>query len=320
MTTSSSTGAQLGQVRAQVAAPKSEEQDQAKELRVMLRLVGRCSRFRSVSPPAVSNAPATSPIYHLLDKLEAKGLIVEARAQGSKGPNRFVELIFDYNISLLQAERTWLLNAITRMQTMDKVDLKKKYKTLYSPSAKDFSLVDVPRLNYLMVDGEGNPNIAESYKQAVEALYAVSYAIKFASKKQLGRDYGVMPLEGLWTADDPSAFTRRAKDKWKWTMMIMQPDWIAQEMVDEAIQAVRAKKNPAALDLLRFESYEEGRSVQIMHIGSYDDETPTLARLHDEFMPEHELAFNGPHHEIYIGDPRKAAPSKLKTVLRQPVK
>ena len=203
---------------------------------------------------------------------------------------------------------------------MNKIDLKKQFKDLYNPTTKDFSIVDVPPLNYLMVDGEGDPNTAQSYKDAVEALYSLSYTIKFASKKQLGRDYGVMPLEGLWTADNPEVFVTRNKDSWKWTMMILQPEWITKQFVDEAIQAVRAKKNPAALDLVRFETYHEGTSVQIMHIGSYDQEGPTLHRLHHEFMPMHNYTFNGAHHEIYIGDPRKSDPAKLKTVLRQPVK
>lgn len=234
----------------------------------------------------------------------------------------FVDAIFDYNISLLKAERMWLQKtaAIIGTNSMDKIDLKKEFKNLYSPSAKEFSIIKVPEMSFLMIDGQGNPNTAQSYKEAVEALYAVAYTIKFTSKKQLNRDYSVLPLEGLWTADAVDAFTEHAKDTWKWTMMIMQPEWITHEIVESAIESARAKKNPKALNLLRFEPYDEGEVVQIMHVGSYDDEAPTLHTLHTEFMPQHQLTWNGPHHEIYLGDPRKTDPSKLKTVLRQPVK
>ena len=230
------------------------------------------------------------------------------------------EAIFDYTISRLRAERDWL-DRTAKGIYMEKRDLRKERKEFYAPTSKEFTIVNVPTMSFLMVDGHGNPNTAESYKHAVEALYSVAYTLKFMSKKQLGKDYVVMPLEGLWYADDPSVFTTRAKDEWSWTMMIMQPDWITDEMVQEAIEAVRRKgKDLPALSLLRFEPFNEGKSVQIMHIGSYDDETPTLRKLHDEFMPEHGLQFNGNHHEIYLGDPRKADPSKLKTILRQPVK
>lgn len=176
-------------------------------------------------------------------------------------------------------------------------------------------------MHFLMADGTGDPNTSNDYKEIVEALFGLSYTLKFASKRQLGKDYTVMPLEGLWTADDLDAFTTaRDKSKWQWTMMIMQPDWITAEMLAQATEALRQKKNPPALSKVRFESFDEGLSVQIMHIGSYDDEAPTLHRLHTEYMPAHNLAFNGNHHEIYIGDPRKTDPMRLKTVLRQPVK
>ncbi len=203
---------------------------------------------------------------------------------------------------------------------MDKIDFKKELKHLYTPTSKDFTVVDVPAMSYLMIDGQGNPNTSQSYVEAVEALYSVSYTLKFMSKKQLGKDYAVLPLEGLWSADDMNAFITRDKDSWKWTMMIMQPDWITSDMVSDALETVMAKKNLPALTRLYFEEYDEGKSVQIMHIGSYDDETPTLHRLHNQYLPENNLVPTGRHHEIYIGDPRKADPSKLKTVLRQPVK
>lgn len=224
-------------------------------------------------------------------------------------------------MSLLEAERARLARTVSLLgAVMKKIDFRQEMKELYAPSSKEFSVVDVPEMSFLMVDGEGNPNTAKAYSDAIEALYSVSYGLKFASKKELGIDYVVAPLEGLWWADDPSAFTKRAKDEWRWTMMIMQPRWITPEMVEQTLATTKAKKSLAALALLRFERYAEGKSVQIMYIGSYDEEAPTLLRLHNEYMPGHGLDFNGHHHEIYIGDPRKAEPAKLKTILRQPVK
>lgn len=203
---------------------------------------------------------------------------------------------------------------------MSKVDFKKEYKELYAPP-KAFVLVDVPEMVFLMVDGHGDPNVAQEYQAALEALYAVAYKIKFMSKKQLDRDYVVPPLEGLWWAADMDTFTTaRDKSQWDWTMMIMTPEWIKAEMFAAAVDQVRRAKNPAALDKVRLENYHEGLSVQIMHIGSYDDEGPTLQRLHAEYLPENGLVENGKHHEIYLGDPRRVAPEKLKTILRQPVR
>lgn len=203
---------------------------------------------------------------------------------------------------------------------MDKVDVRKEFKELYAPSGREFAVVDVPPMSFLMVDGDGDPNTAAAYTDAVQALYSVSYAVKFAGRRELERDHVVAPLEGLWWAADPAAFARRAKDEWRWTMMIMQPRWIPAELVSRAVAATAAKKDLPALPLVRFETYDEGRSVQILHVGSYDDEAPTLARLHREYMPAHGLDFSGPHHEIYLSDPRRTAPAKLRTVLRQPVR
>jgi hypothetical protein len=203
---------------------------------------------------------------------------------------------------------------------MTKVDFKKTLKHLYGLGKKDFAVVDVPEMQFLKVDGHGDPNTAAEYQEAVEALYAVAYKIKFISKKELDKDYTVPPLEGLWWAEDMSTFVSRDKSEWDWTMMIMTPDWISSEIFKRAVEEVRKAKNPAALDLVRFEKYVEGLSVQIMHIGSYDEEGPTIARLHNDFLPANDLVENGKHHEIYLGDPRRTAPEKLKTVLRQPVR
>jgi hypothetical protein len=175
-------------------------------------------------------------------------------------------------------------------------------------------------MQYLMIDGHGDPNTTQEYQDAIEALYAVSYKVKFLSKKQLDRDYVVPPLEGLWWAEDMDAFTSRDKSAWDWTMMIMQPEWITPEMIDEVIQQVQKSKNLPALPKLRLERYHEGLSVQIMHHGSYDDEAPTLHRLHHEFVPQNGYEMAGKHHEIYLSDARKVAPEKLRTVLRQPVR
>lgn len=201
---------------------------------------------------------------------------------------------------------------------MDKYDLKKAHRELYTAPRKDFTLVDVPELRYVAIDGHGDPNTADAYREAVEALYSTAYALKFASKAD-GRDFTVGPLEGLWRADDPAVFLTREKSSWDWTMLIAQPDWITDEMVSAAVAAAGAKRANPALDRLRPLVFTEGPSAQILHIGPYDDETPVLKRLHEEYMPAQGYVFNGDHHEIYLSDPRRAAPEKLRTILRQPV-
>lgn len=204
---------------------------------------------------------------------------------------------------------------------MEKVDFKKSLKTLYAPKNTDaWELVEVPSMQYLMLDGEGDPNTSKSFSDAIEALFSVSYTLKFTSKQELGKDYGVSTLEGLWYADDMSVFLAANKGAYKWTLMIMQPEWITEAMVVKATQQVEAKRHPVALGKLYFKEYAEGTSLQLLHIGSYDDEAPKLNELHDAYMPSHGFGFNGHHHEIYLSDFRKVAPEKLKTILRQPVK
>ncbi len=202
---------------------------------------------------------------------------------------------------------------------MSKVDFKKELKHLYRPSAKKIETVDVPKMSFLMIDGKGNPNTASEYTEAVEALYAVAYKLKFISKKTLEQDYVVPPLEGLWWAEDMNAFTAKNKDAWLWTMMIMQPEWISAQLFDEARAQVKKAKNPPALPKMRLASYHEGLSVQIMYIGAYADEGPTIAQMH-AFIANNGYKPAGKHHEIYLSDPRKVAPEKLKTILRQPIK
>jgi hypothetical protein len=202
---------------------------------------------------------------------------------------------------------------------MPKIDLKKELKHLYEPSVKDFAIVDVPPMNFLMIDGQGDPNTAQEYKESIEALYAMSYTLKFMAKKDLGTDYTVMALEGLWWADDIQDFITMNKDAWKWTSMMMQPDLIIQEMVERAIAEVRKKKDPPALSKMRFERFDEGKSVQIMHIGPYSEEGPTIARMH-AYIHENGYTENGKHHEIYLSDPRRTDPGKWRTVIRHPIK
>ena len=203
---------------------------------------------------------------------------------------------------------------------MDKVDFKKTMKEFYAPKSPEFVLVDVPEMSFLMIDGKGDPNSSMEYKEALETLYPVAYKTKFISKKTLEKDYVVPSLEGLWWADDMSSFTENLdKSQWSWTMMIMQPEWITAEIISDAKQQAAKKCSSEALSKLRFERFKEGLSLQCLHIGSYDDEAPTLAKLHGEIMPEQSYDFNGRHHEIYLSDPRRVAPEKLKTILRQPV-
>ncbi|WP_173923142.1 GyrI-like domain-containing protein [Agromyces sp. Marseille-P2726] len=202
----------------------------------------------------------------------------------------------------------------------EKYDLKRAHRALYAPSARDFTIVEVPPMRYLAIDGHGDPNTSRDYAAALEALFGVAHTLKFRSKKELGRDFVVAPLEALWRADDPVVFATGEKSAWSWTALIAQPEWIDEPLVADAVAAVRAKGENPALELLRLHELHEGTSAQILHVGSYDDEAPTLARLHHEWMPQHGLTFNGAHHEIYLNDARRTAPEKLRTVLRQPVR
>lgn len=203
-------------------------------------------------------------------------------------------------------------------RTNDKTDLKAERRDLYFPPRDRFVEVVVPQMTFLAVDGHGDPNTSEVYRHAVEALFAVSYAVKFLSKREPGQDYVVLPLEGLWDAADLSAFERGAKGEWSWTMMIRQPDWVTTAMLERAREAAPAKRLPA-LPRLRRQSFTEGLCVQRLHVGSYDDEGPLLRALHQEHLPQHRLAPTERHHEIYLNDPRRTSPAKLKVVLRQPV-
>lgn len=201
---------------------------------------------------------------------------------------------------------------------MQKIDFKKEQKSLYAPGTKEVVAVDVPTMQFLMVDGAGDPNTVPAYAEAVEVLYALSYTLKFMVKKgELAIDYGVLPLEGLWWAEDMTRFNAEDKSNWLWTMMIRQPDFVTEAMVDEALAAVQKKKNPPALEKVRFADYAEGACAQILHIGPFHEEGPTIARVHN-YIAESGYVLSGKHHEIYLSDIRRAAPEKWKTVIRQP--
>jgi hypothetical protein len=196
-----------------------------------------------------------------------------------------------------------------------KVDFKKE-SDAYRARHGEFRIIDVPPLQYLMINGRGDPNTAQEYADALSVLYPVAYALKFASKQQLGRDYVLMPLE----ASDMDLFTSaRDKSRWEWTAMIMVPDWITGDMFDRAVAKVAEKSRLASLDKVRLESLDEGRCVQTLHIGSYDDEAAVLATMHGEFIADAGLQLAGRHHEIYLSDPRRVEPARLRTILRQPV-
>lgn len=200
----------------------------------------------------------------------------------------------------------------------EKVDLKRL--DAYRAKAGEFRILEVPPMQYLMIDGHGDPNTSPDFAAATAALYPVAYKLKFASK-QRGRDYTVMPLEGLWSADDMDAFTTaRDKTQWDWTLLNLVPDWLTADDVAAAVDAVGRRDAPARLADVRLGPLAEGLCVQTLHIGSYDAEAPVLARMHHEFIPGEGLEMTGLHHEIYLSDWRKVAPQKLRTILRQPVR
>ena len=201
---------------------------------------------------------------------------------------------------------------------MTKLDLKKNLKQFYQPSKSEVTLVDVPTFNFLMIDGEGDPNTSAAYAEAVETLFSVSYTAKFMVKRSAKPiDYAVMPLEGLWWADDMSAFSNADKSRWKWTLMIMQPDFVSAGVIAKAISEVERKKGLAALGALRLEAFAEGRCAQTLHVGPFSEEGPTITRVH-RFIEERS-GLRGKHHEIYLSDIRRADPKRWRTIIRQPM-
>ena len=292
------------------------------------RALAEPDRPFSALPLGLANWPALPPeeavaaLHARRDALDIRLNDLNARRQAQEPLPPFVRAMFDYSTTMIAAERNWLAETIPLLAetSMEKIDLKKRYKVLYSGSVGEFTVIDVPPLNYFMIDGFGDPNVEPQYKEAVEALYAASYTLKFMSRDALGKDYVVPPLEGLWWAEDYGHFLSGRKDRWSWTMMIMVPDFIEQAMAGKAVIQAREKKGLPALSKLRFARLEEGRAIQTLHIGSYADEGPILQRLHEEFIPANGLVEAGLHHEIYLGDPRKTPAEKLKTLLRQPVR
>jgi hypothetical protein len=202
---------------------------------------------------------------------------------------------------------------------MENIDYTKNLRSLYAPSAKKISLVDVPSMNFIWAEGKGDPNTSHEYREIVEALYAVSYTIKFMVKKGKGKiNYRVMPLEGLWWVPKMETFSIDRKDQWLWRMMIMQPEPVTEELFTEAVETVRSKKHPAAIDAISFGSFSEGQCAQLLYVGPYHDEGPTISRLHG-YIAGLGGRRTGRHHEIYLNDPRKTAPEKLRTIIRQPL-
>lgn len=201
---------------------------------------------------------------------------------------------------------------------MEKVDLRKQHKDLYQPSAKQVAEVKVPAFTFLMVDGQGDPNTSAAYAEAVEALFTVSYTAKFMLKKgPAQKDYAVMPLEGLWWSDDLAAFARGERALWRWTMMIMQPAFVPVPLLVKAMAEAARKKPLPGIARLRIEKFAEGRCAQILHVGPFTTEGPTIERLHAHI--EARAGLRGRHHEIYLTDIRRADPSRWKTVIRQPM-
>jgi len=201
---------------------------------------------------------------------------------------------------------------------MQKLDFKKEYGDWYTASTNQVKWVTMPSVNYLMMDGKGDPNTTPEYARALEALYALAYTIKFRVKRVTEMDFGVLPLEGLWWVPNMELFSVENKNDWLWTMMILQPPLVTAKLVTECLDEARRKKDLPNLDQLRFEGYDEGQAAQVMHIGPYSTEAPTIQKLHD-FIQAQDCQRRGKHHEIYLGDPRRSDPAKLRTILRQPV-
>lgn len=206
---------------------------------------------------------------------------------------------------------------------MEKLDLRKQYKHLYQPSAKTVELIDVPPFQFAIIEGEieagQTPGSSPAFQQAVEVLYGISYTLKFQSKQRQDDpfDYTVMALEALWWVEGGD-FDITRPDNWRWTAMIMQPPHISSQMFQEGLEQLRKRKPSPALEKLRLDTFHEGLSMQVMHIGPYSEEPATIQKM-ESFARENAYRLRGAHHEIYVGDPRRGAPEKLKTVLRHPV-
>lgn len=198
-------------------------------------------------------------------------------------------------------------------------DFKKEYRSLYASANANPCFIDVPPFKTIELDGVGDPNCPE-FQEKVQVLYGLAYTIKFLLKKSAEPfDFVVPPLSGLWDAHDVAAFTENRKAEWRWTIMIPMPDRVTEDVFATATAELRRKKNPLHLPQVRFRIFEEGLCAQILHVGPYSAEAPTIKKLHDFFLEEG-YQHAGKHHEIYIGDPRRGDLAKLKTIIRQPVR
>ncbi len=200
---------------------------------------------------------------------------------------------------------------------MEKIDLRKQFKELYSPREKP-EILEIPKFGYITYTGRGEPG-GVAYTMALNALYSTIYSLKFASKKQ-GRDFMVMPLEGLWWWDNPKVVNLEdapPREMWNWTAMIMVPDFITHEIL-EKLKAEIAERKENAIKKVRLERFKEGLSAQILHVGKFSDEPRSQKILHG-FIKEQGYRLRGTHHEIYLSNPRRTAPEKWKTILRHPV-
>lgn len=202
---------------------------------------------------------------------------------------------------------------------VDKADLRREITTYAAPRGR-FEVVVVGAAHYLAVEGQGDPNSAPAYRDALATIYPVAYRLKLTSKTVLDRDYTVMPLEALWWSDDLTTFTSaRDKARWRWRLLNLVPSWLDAGHVAAARTAVARAGNAPALDALRYEPLDEGLVVQTLHVGPYDDEGPVLVAMH-QHAADQGLALRGRHHEVYLSDPRRTAPARLRTILRQPVR
>jgi len=200
--------------------------------------------------------------------------------------------------------------------TPEKLDLRKKLAHFYRPPVGGVEVLKVPRMKYVVVDGGGSPE-SDDFHQAIGTIYNVAFTMKFRSKKLLKRDYNIMALEGLWWVEG-GGFVVTKRESWQWTLMIVQPDFVTPRLFADSIKEVKAKKNPPGLERARLVPFAEGLCAQTMHVGPYSTESETIARL-ETFVKEHGYKMVGKHHEIYLGDPRRAAPSKLRTIIRHPI-
>jgi len=202
---------------------------------------------------------------------------------------------------------------------MEKRDLVKERKDLYTPPKGRFVLVDVPEIPFLRVEGQGSPGSSPGFQEAIGALYSVAYTLKFTSKKERGLDWKVAPLEGLFSTGEAGALQMGAEQGWRWTLLLPQPEFVTREEVAHAIEAAAQKKPNPALVRLRLEVLREGLCIQTLYVGAYADEGPMIAALH-AFIADQGYRAVGKHHEIYLSDPGRTAPERLRTVIRQPVR